>query len=49
MIDIKNENGHYVVYVNGKFYGSYDTIVEAAKDVDAYAESVGGFGGVIAS
>lgn len=33
-IEIKSEHGHYVMYVNGKFYGSYDTVSEAANDID---------------
>lgn len=32
--DIKHANGHYEMYVNGKFYGSYDTFTEAAKDIE---------------
>lgn len=32
--EIKQEYGHYVLYVEGKFYGSYDTVLEAAKDID---------------
>ena len=32
--EIKQEFGHYVMYVNGKFYGSYDTVAEAAKDIE---------------
>lgn len=31
---IKHEGNCYVMYVNGKFFGSYDTVEEAAKDVD---------------
>lgn len=34
-IEIRQEMGHYVAFVNGKFYGSYDTFTEAAKDIDA--------------
>lgn len=33
-IDIKQEYGHYVMYVNGKFYGSYDSFKEAMDDAD---------------
>lgn len=32
--EIVQERGHYVMYVNGKFYGSYDTMTEAANDID---------------
>lgn len=31
---IKVEYGHYALYVNGQFYGSYDTYREAEDDVD---------------
>ena len=37
-IEIKQEYGHYVLYINGKFEGSYDTVTEAAKDADAILE-----------
>ena len=33
--EIRQEMGHYVMYVDGKFYGSYDTVSEAADDIDA--------------
>ena len=33
-IEIKSERGHYVLYVNGAFYGSYDTMKEASDDVE---------------
>lgn len=33
--EIKYEHGHYVAYRNGMFFGSYDTITEAAKDIDS--------------
>ena len=32
--EIKNERGHYVLYVDGTFYGSYDTMCEAANDIE---------------
>lgn len=32
--DVKQRNGHYELYVNGKFYGSYDTMKEAADDIE---------------
>lgn len=31
---IKHEGFCYVLYVDGKFYGSYDTAEEAFKDID---------------
>lgn len=34
-IDIKQEYGHYVVYVNGKFYCSADTYLEAVNELQA--------------
>ena len=30
--DIHQEHGHYVLKVNGRFYGSYDCFMEAVKD-----------------
>ena len=39
-IEIKNENGHYVVYIDGIFYGSYDTMTEAAQDIDEYKKEI---------
>ena len=41
MFEIKNVYGHYEVYMDGKFVGSYDTIVEAAKDIDAIKSGEG--------
>lgn len=35
---IRNEHGHYVLYVNGRFYGSYDTVSEASSEIDALEE-----------
>jgi len=32
--EIRSERGHYVVYLNGIFYGSYDSYVEALKDME---------------
>ncbi len=32
--EIKNERGHYILNVNGKFYGSYDSFSEAVKDIE---------------
>lgn len=31
---IKIERGYYALYVNGKFYGSYDTYKEAEDDLE---------------
>ena len=36
--DIKSEYGHYVLYVNGRFYGSYDSVSEASLEIDALEE-----------
>lgn len=33
-LEIKQEMGHYVMYINGVFYGSYDTFGEAAREFD---------------
>lgn len=35
---IKQEYGHYSVYIEGQFYCSADTLVEAATDVEKYIE-----------
>lgn len=32
--EIKNDHGHYTLYVDGMFYGSYDKFSEAADDVE---------------
>lgn len=32
--EIKSERGHYILNVNGKFYGSYDSFGEAVKDIE---------------
>lgn len=37
--EIRNEMGHYVMYVNDKFYGSYDTMSEAVEEIDAIMEN----------
>jgi hypothetical protein len=34
---IKPERGHFVVYINGKFYCTADNMREAIKEVDNYA------------
>lgn len=36
--NIKQEHGHYSVYIEGQFYCSADTLVEAATDVEKYIE-----------
>lgn len=36
--DIHQEHGHYVLKVNGRFYGSYDCFMEAVKDLEALRE-----------
>lgn len=33
-IEIKQKYGHYEMYVDGNFYGSYDTVLEAVKDLE---------------
>lgn len=33
---IINVNGHYEIYINGKFYCSTDNMVEAAKEIELY-------------
>ena len=32
--EIKSERGHYILNVNGKFYGSYDSFSEAVNDIE---------------
>lgn len=34
MYEIRHNNEHYELYVNGKFYCSADTFTEAAKEID---------------
>lgn len=36
--DIRREREHYEVYVNGTFYCSADTSVEAAHEIEKYIE-----------
>lgn len=36
--NIKHEHDHYSVYIEGQFYCSADTLVEAATDVEKYIE-----------
>ena len=31
---INHENGHYVLRVNGEFYGSHDSFFDAVKDLE---------------
>lgn len=35
---IVRAGGHYNVYIDGKFYCTADTVVEAAEEVDKYFE-----------
>lgn len=37
-IKIKQIGGHYMMYVNGIFYGSYDSIREVNEDRDLLEE-----------
>lgn len=39
--EIRHEREHYEVYVNGIFYCSADTVVEAAQDIEKYIEKHG--------
>lgn len=34
--EIKRNNGHFVVYINGKFYCTADKYLEAVKDIEDY-------------
>ena len=34
--NIINRAGHYEVYINGDFYCSADTIIEATKEIEKY-------------
>lgn len=36
--EIRRKYGHYELYVDGRFYGSYDTIPEAGKEIDLIRE-----------
>ena len=36
--EIKNVMGHYILEVNGQFYGSYDNLKEALEDLEAIKE-----------
>lgn len=33
--EIRHENGHYILLVDNRFYGSYDTFTEAVDDIEA--------------
>lgn len=35
-MEIKHEDGHYTVYINGKFYCTSDTYHEAEMEIEAY-------------
>ena len=37
--DIRREKGHYVLEIDGKFYGSYDTFSEALMDLEGEMEA----------
>ena len=32
--EIQQRFGHYELFVDGKFYGSYDTMTEAANEIE---------------
>lgn len=34
--EIKVNRGYYILYMNGKFFGSYDTYSEAEKDAEIF-------------
>ncbi len=36
--EIRRRFDHYELYVNGKFYGSYDSVHEAAGEIDKITE-----------
>lgn len=33
-IDITHDHGHYKAVVDGHFYGEFDTVTEAVKDIE---------------
>ena len=33
-MDIVNSYGHYTLYINGQFFGNYDTMKEARDEYD---------------
>lgn len=33
---IVHERDHYVLYLNGAFFGSYDTVNEAIDDIECF-------------
>lgn len=37
-IEIKHVNGHYELYINDTFRGSFDTASEAAKEIETIKE-----------
>ena len=37
--DIRRERDHYVLEINGEFYGSYDTFSEALMDLEGEMEA----------
>lgn len=36
--EIKRRYDHYELFVNERFYGSYDTVKEAADEIDRISE-----------
>lgn len=36
---VVNKQGHYEVYINGKFYCSVDNMSEANREIENYKES----------
>ena len=40
-VDIKRHRGHFVVYINGKFYCTADDEKEAAQEVAEYERNGG--------
>ena len=36
---MRNDSGHYEMYIDDEFYGSYDTVGDAARDYDEYIEN----------
>lgn len=39
-MEIKHEGGRYVLYISGKFAGSYDTFTEAVRAYEQYEEGI---------
>lgn len=34
-VQILLKNGYYSLYINGRFYGNYDTFPEAVRDLES--------------